>query len=860
MLSFAPVRRYGLSLVGVLIAVLYPIVLGADQFRLSQLEYVTALVIVAIGLNIVLGYAGQLFLGPSAVFGISAYAVAYVAIHQPWLNSFWWMLVVGALAGVVAGIVLGAPALRFGGFYLGMTTLYVATVLPVLVQKVPALGGISGLSLIADLNFTQSVSGITLYEICLVVVALMVGFSWLLWHSSIGRRFALLATSEELSESLGISTYRTKLLAFVIGSAVIGVGGGVYVHTQQFVTSSSAPAQTSILLLAACVVGGIGRQAGPVVGGVIVFGFSALVPGLQKYEEVAFGVLIILVMILRPGGIVGFARPRMLLPPPVDDDTDDAAEAQRKAAAVATKTYPRQEIRGALVAEGLVQRFGPVTAVDGVNVQVETGRAHGLVGQNGSGKTTTLNLLSGFLRSSDGSVSIGGTVLKRGRAYLAARAGLSRTFQTPKLVAGATVHVNLLMAADQVVPPKGFSSVFRLPAGRRREAEVNALADRAAAQLGLVPVLHSIAGTLSHGTQRLVELARARLLGGAVILLDEPAAGLSPAEVEVVKRSVNELKAEGSGVLIVEHNLPIVYDLTDEVTVLDRGAVLFHGTPEQVAVDPEVARIYSGSGQHGDQLRESRPPQPTETGSTLRVKDLRAGYGAMDVVRDFNLDVCQNELVAIVGRNGVGKTTALAAIAGIKYGSNGGTVAIDDRNLDALSPWDRTSAGLALVPEGRRIFKQMTVADNLAMAAGGRGTSTADIKADLQWVRELFPNLERYHRTTAGSLSGGEQQMVAVAQALVARPRFLLLDEPTAGLAPILVDELFATLLRLRSAGVGVLVVDQNVERLLTIADRAFLMDNGRLVLGGPVETLSLTEIVDNIVRGASHSPAKQEV
>jgi ABC-type branched-subunit amino acid transport system ATPase component len=343
------------------------------------------------------------------------------------------------------------------------------------------------------------------------------------------------------------------------------------------------------------------------------------------------------------------------------------------------------------------------------------------------------------------------------------------------------------------------------------------------------------------------------------VLLDEPAAGLSPAEVEVVKRSVNEMKAAGSGVLIVEHNLPVVFDLADEVTVLDRGAVLFHGTPGQVAADPEVARIYAGSGDRDAQQRESRPPQPTDPGSTLHVRDLRAGYGAMEVVREFSLDVRQNELVAIVGRNGVGKTTALAAIAGIKYGSNSGKVSIDGRDLDALSPWARASAGLALVPEGRGFFKLMTVGDNLAMAAGGRGTSVADISSDLDWVRELFPNLERYHKTIAGSLSGGEQQMVAVAQALVARPRFLLLDEPTAGLAPILVDELFATLLRLRSAGVGVLVVDQNVERLLAIADRAFLMEDGRLVLGGPVESLSLTKIVDNIVRGTVPGPARQE-
>ena len=289
------------------------------------------------------------------------------------------------------------------------------------------------------------------------------------------------------------------------------------------------------------------------------------------------------------------------------------------------KTYPRQQLRGALQARSLIQRFGPVVAVDRLDVTVTPGKAHGLVGPNGSGKTTTLNLLSGFLRSSEGAIIVGESTLKRGRAHLAARAGLTRTFQTPKLVVGATVHVNLLMAADQVVPPKGFSSVFRLPAGRRREAEVNALADQAAAELGLDSVLHSVAGTLSHGTQRLVELARARLLAGAVVLLDEPAAGLSPAEVEVVKRSVKEMKAAGSGVLIVEHNLPVVFDLTDEVTVLDRGALLFHGTPEQVAANPEVARIYSGNAESGVQQRAKRPPQSADPGSTLEVRDLRAG-------------------------------------------------------------------------------------------------------------------------------------------------------------------------------------------------------------------------------------------
>jgi ABC-type branched-subunit amino acid transport system ATPase component len=312
------------------------------------------------------------------------------------------------------------------------------------------------------------------------------------------------------------------------------------------------------------------------------------------------------------------------------------------------------------------------------------------------------------------------------------------------------------------------------------------------------------------------------------------------------------MKQSGSAVLIVEHNLPIVFELVDDVTVLDRGAVLFRGTPEATAADPQVARIYAGGGNVAAHGRTQRIATAESSGAVLDIAGLAAGYGGMRVVHDFDLQVRQDELVAIVGRNGTGKTTALAAIGGVLYGSNGGTVTIGGTHLEGLSPWQRAEAGIALVPEGRRIFRQMSVADNLVLASRSRRRRLDD----LDWIFALVPNLERYLRTTAGSLSGGEQQMVAVAQALVARPRFVLLDEPTAGLAPIIVDELFSTLLQLRSAGIGVLVVDQNVDRLVTISDRAYLMDGGRLVLGGPSHELSITEIADYIVRGADRTRA----
>jgi branched-chain amino acid transport system ATP-binding protein len=847
-------RPWTVPIVALAVALLYPVVFDPQDFRLVQLEYVAAMVVVALGLNVVLGYAGQLFLGPSAVFGIAAFTVGVAATHVPALGSFWLMLLVGVVAGIVAGVVLGAPALRLGGFYLAMLTLYVATVLPILAQRIEFLGGVGGISLIGDPDFTQTYGGTTLFQVTVLIVSVVALFCWLVRTSRLGRRFVLLATSEELTTSLGFSTYRAKLLAFVLGSAVIGVGGALYVHTQQFVSANSASPQLSILLLAACVVGGIGRVSGAIVGAALVFGFGVFVPSLEQYEGIAFGVLIILVMIVRPGGIVGFGRFAARRPALAPVDEVDVVLAPRPTHPAVLAPVPR----ATLTSTGLVRRFGKVVAVDSVDLHVQPGTVHGLVGPNGSGKTTALNVINGFLVPSAGMVQVGDHRLKRGRPTTAALAGVSRTFQTPKLVGHVTVVENLMMAADRVIPGSAAASILRLPAGRRHEQQARALAMAWLDRLSLATVADRVAAALPHGTQRLVEIGRAMLLGSSVVLLDEPAAGLSPAEIEVVKTAVRDMTAAGSSVLLVEHNLPIVYDLADEITVLDRGHILRTGSPEAIAHDAEVARIYVGGGPEDAATRRVAAPT-TAGGSLLTIRGLRAGYGAMEVVGGIDLEVAEGELVAIVGRNGTGKTTALAAISGQRFGANAGEVVLEGRHLEHLPPWEVAEAGLALVPEGRRIFGQMTVTDNLRMAASIRRVDARDAAADLAWVRRLFPALERYANTMAGSLSGGEQQMVAVAQALVSRPRVLLLDEPTAGLAPVLVQDLYATLVRLRDEGVSLVVVDQNVERLLAVADRAFLMETGRLTLGGPVRDLSIPDLVDSIVRGGSASLTLQE-
>jgi branched-chain amino acid transport system ATP-binding protein len=242
--------------------------------------------------------------------------------------------------------------------------------------------------------------------------------------------------------------------------------------------------------------------------------------------------------------------------------------------------------------------------------------------------------------------------------------------------------------------------------------------------------------------------------------------------------------------------------------------------------------------------------------SVLEIAELRAGYGRVQVVNDVSMTVKAGEWVAVVGRNGAGKTTTLSAVCGLRYGPTGGTVRIDDHDVSKASAHDIVLAGVNLVPEGRRIFREMTVAENLRLGAYSRRRSArAEVANDLSRVYELFPALELYKSKVVGELSGGQQQMVAVGQKLMTRPKFLLLDEPTSGLAPALVDELYDRFAALAADGIGLLVVDQSVERVVDRSDRFYVMDDGRIVMAG-VASRSALEGINAIILGVSQVTA----
>ena len=613
-------RTGRLLTIGLWLAVgaLFPLVWGTGVERLGELDYIIALVMMGIGLNIVLGYAGQAFLGPSALFAVGAYAAALAATHFTGLQNLWLMCLASVVAAVVLAAFVAALTLRVGGFYLGMVSLFVALAVPVVAGQWGYTGGQAGLSLLTVLTFTQKPSGFALYVVGVGIVAALAGYCWVIRYSRLGRRFGSIMASEDMAQSLGVSPYWTKLWSFLLAAVPIGIAGGFYVYSQQFISPDSVSVQTSIYVIAGVVVGGAGTILGPIIGVASVGIAIELLNSFNQYEGLVYGVVLIMVAILMPTGLLGVyrelltrLRPSAMAPPRIEDVLGPAAVTAPGPAPVpappagAPPAVPGPgggagADRPPLVVTGARRNFGGVIAVDGVDLVVERGRIHALVGPNGSGKTTLLNLITGFYALDGGTIDIGGKRLDTLRGTVpVARLGVARTFQTPKLNLFETVLGNVVAGADRTSVGSLLGSLFHTPRARADDRRAMGTSFAVLNDVGMVTNAFDMAGLVPHGTQRLLEISRAIAAEPKFVLLDEPAAGLSPHEAEFLKEAVRTMAGAGLGVLIVEHNLPIVFDVAEVVTVLDEGRVIARGTPEEVSRDPEVIRVYIGSRKAG---------------------------------------------------------------------------------------------------------------------------------------------------------------------------------------------------------------------------------------------------------------------
>jgi ABC-type branched-subunit amino acid transport system ATPase component len=487
----------------------------------------------------------------------------------------------------------------------------------------------------------------------------------------------------------------------------------------------------------------------------------------------------------------------------------------------------------------LTKRFGSLVANDGIDFSVSEGSIYGLIGPNGSGKSTFFNTVTGFMKPDEGTVTFDGTDITGWAPHRIAQQGLARTFQIVSPFEDMTVRENLLA----VHTPTGLTDRQDRVAEILEFLEIRHLADDEASDM-------------SGGQQKLLELARILMLDPKCILLDEPCAGVNPALEKRILDRIRRLNDDGTTFVIVEHDMGVIEDIADRVTVLSSGQNIIDGTFEEVKNDPRVREAYLGTETETETeatveaaeaaASSERPaaiteqgnghdPSETTTGS-LVAENIVAGYGAHQVINDVSV-ASHEGITCILGPNGSGKSTLMKTLNGAVPAWSG-TVTLNGEDITKTPPQRITHKGVMTVPQAGGVFSRMTVEENLRI--GGTVLETeAEIQDRLEAVTDQFPALEEKMHDETGTLSGGQRMMVSFGRAMMADPDVYLLDEPSAGLAPDLVDDTMELVEQLSESGAEVIFIEQNVRAALQIADYVYILAQGELQFEGHPEDLS---------------------
>lgn len=811
---------------------LLPVLMSFLGLGLTSATEVVIFAMACMALNVLVGFTGLVSFGHGAWFGMAAYAAALAQLH--WFEkSFWLPLSFGLIFISFVSLGFGFLILRRRGVYFSLLTLALCAMLYAVAFRWTAVtGGENGLGGIVRPSWIgfDLEQKFPFYVVVAAIGMMTVFFLWRFHRSPIGSVLIAIRENEQRASFIGYETVKYKLIAFVLSATITGLAGVLLLFNNRMTSAEPISVVFSGELLAMLVIGGMRSFLGPALGAFFYVIFRDLLSSVTEDWLLYFGLLFVFFVLFSPSGLVGIyerLRSTWHKKPVID-----AAMSNRKAGATALPDFlvkPQKSAPIILNVKNIKLFFGGIKALDGVSFAVRSMGLHALIGPNGAGKTSAFNAISGLHPLDSGLVYLGEKDITNLNQADRTLQGIGRSFQITNLFPTLSVSENVRLAIQAKTPER-----MNLWSSALSFDEINQNTEDLLAAMGLQGINYVEAGSLSYGGQRLLDMAIALGTRPQLLLLDEPLAGLAAAERERVGKLIQSISKQ-IPVLLIEHDIDRVFSIADVVTVMHEGKILVDGNVDDARNSSQVQAIYIGSGS------QSIAAKPRQSAMGERVllscATINTFYGKSHILRDVSFKVHEGEILALLGRNGAGKSTLLKSLIGISTATSG-SINLDNCPIERLSSDQIARLGVAYVPQGRGLFSGMTVAQNMELGRMKRITGSG-IHWDEEKIFDFFPRIRERWLSPADYLSGGEQQMVAVARALSGDTRLLLLDEPFEGLAPAIVEELFEALDRLRHE-VSIIIVDHHLDLALALSDSTVVLESGSVTHTGPSKELLL--------------------